>query len=64
MQKSRSRDFAIYKQLVDELLKETSDEKLVKHLMDKLGIPFTSVKVDRLAAVLAFNPRPMRNQNL
>lgn len=53
-----------YKRLVDELLKETSDEKLVKDLMHKLGLKYTAEKVDRLSAVLAFNPRPELNQDL
>lgn len=53
-----------YKRLVDELLKETSDEKLVKDLMHKLGLKYTAEKVDRLSTVLAFNPRPEINQDL
>ena len=58
MPQNKDRTLRTYKQLVDELLKETSDEKLVKDLMQKLGMEYSSEKVDRLTTVLAFNPRP------
>ncbi len=58
MPQNKDRTLRIYKQLVDELLKETSDEKLVKDLMQKLSMEYSSEKVDRLTTVLAFNPRP------
>jgi hypothetical protein len=64
MSKQNHQVLSNYKRLVDELLKETSDEKLVKDLMHKLGMKYIAEKVDRLAAVLAFNPRPEINQDL
>lgn len=64
MAKEQTKILTTYKRLVDELLKETSDEKLVKDLMHKLGMPYTTVKIDRLTTVLAYNPRPMTNQDL
>jgi hypothetical protein len=56
--KQKNENLATYKRLVDELLKETSDEKLVKDLMPKLGLKYTTEKIDRLTLVLAYNPRP------
>ncbi len=64
MSKQKNQTLSNYKRLVDELLKETSDEKLVKDLMQKLGMQYTAEKVDRLTEVLAFNPRPELNQDL
>jgi hypothetical protein len=64
MSKNKNQILSNYKRLVDELLKETSDEKLVKDLMHKLGMQYTAEKVDRLTEVLAFNPRPEINQDL
>lgn len=51
-----------YKRLVDELLKATSDEKLVKSLMKKIGIKYTTDKVDRLSAVLEFHPHVLEKK--
>ncbi|MCC6137406.1 MAG: hypothetical protein IT287_02150 [Bdellovibrionaceae bacterium] len=48
---------SMYKKLVDQLLGETCDEKLIKELMHKLGIEYKESQVDRLSAVLAFDPR-------
>lgn len=48
---------ALYKKLVDQLLSEAGDEKLIKELMQSLGIEYKDNKVDRLSAVLAFDPR-------
>jgi hypothetical protein len=64
MTKQTNQSLSNYKRLVDELLKETSDEKLVKDLMHKLGMQFTTEKVHRLTEVLTFNPRPEINQDL
>ena len=64
MKKAKSQILPSYKRLVDELLKETSDEKLVKHLMLALGMEYTTEKIDRLTTVLAYNPRPELNQDL
>lgn len=47
----------VYKKLVDQLLGESSDEKIIKQLMQQLGIEYKESKVDRLSAVLAFDPR-------
>lgn len=64
MKKEKNQILNSYKRLVDELLKETSDEKLVKNLMQTLGMEYTTEKIDRLTAVLAYNPRPELNQDL
>lgn len=64
MKKEKTQILSNYKRLVDELLKETSDEKLVKNLMQSLGMEYTTEKIDRLTAVLAYNPRPELNQDL
>ncbi len=64
MAKEKNQILTTYKRLVDELLKETSDEKLVMDLMHKLGMQYTAEKIDRLTTVLAFNPRPLANQDL
>lgn len=64
MKKETNQILSSYKRLVDELLKETSDEKLVKNLMQTLGMEYTTEKIDRLTAVLAYNPRPELNQDL
>lgn len=64
VKKEKNQILTSYKRLVDELLKETSDEKLVKNLMQMLGMEYTTEKIDRLTAVLAYNPRPELNQDL
>lgn len=46
-----------YKNLVDELLKDTPNEGVVKKLMATLGIPYSKNSVDRLSAVLSYNPK-------
>lgn len=48
---------SIYKKLVDHLLADDQNEKLIKDLMGKLGLEYKESKVDRLSAVLAFDPR-------
>jgi len=48
---------SVYKTLVDHLLADHQDEKLIKKLMAQLGIEYKEGKVDRLSAVLAFDPR-------
>lgn len=47
----------IYKQLVDHLLSNSKNEKKIKELMEALGIEYKESQVDRLSAVLAFDPR-------
>lgn len=47
---------SVYKKLVDHLLADQPDEKLIKDLMGQLGIKCNESKVDRLSAVLAFDP--------
>lgn len=49
--------FSIYTQLVDTLLNHPKDEKTLKQLMKQLGIEYKESPIDRLSAVLAFDPR-------
>lgn len=48
---------SVYKKLVDHLLADDTNEKVIKELMGQLGIEYKEGKVDRLSAVLAFDPR-------
>lgn len=61
--------FLLYRKLVDLLLGNSKDEKIIKELMQGLGIEYkdtanqirketkASQSIDRLSAVLAFDPR-------
>ncbi len=56
--KNHQRDvLSLYKLLVDHLLSDSKNEKEIKELMLALGIEYKESQVDRLSAVLAFDPR-------
>ncbi|MBY0314338.1 MAG: hypothetical protein K2Q26_02380 [Bdellovibrionales bacterium] len=56
MDLERNTKISLYERLVEELLKKAPDEKLVKTLMNDLGIDYTDHSIDRLSAVLAYSP--------
>jgi hypothetical protein len=56
MRNTISTTLTLYKQLVDCVLAEKQDEKTIKELMFRLGIEYKENTVDRLSAVLAFDP--------
>lgn len=47
----------IYRELVDELLRDDADEKKVKRLMLQLGLEYSPQKIDRLSSLLSYNPQ-------
>jgi len=53
----------LYKSLVDVLLNDPQNEKVIKELMQQLGIEYKGNQVDRLSAVLAFNPKDITRRN-
>jgi hypothetical protein len=57
MKSTKTDIFSLYKQLVDHLLSDSKNEKVIKELMVALGIEYKETQVDRLSAVLAFDPR-------
>lgn len=57
MKLTNQKMLVLYKSLVDVLLNEPENEKSIKELMQQLGIEYKDNQVDRLSAVLAFNPR-------
>lgn len=40
--------------LIDELMKEKPNQRIVKALMLKIGIPYSSDQINQMSAVLAF----------
>ena len=53
-----SSDMETYRELVDELMQKTCDEKKIKKLMERLGLKYVTERVDRLSSVLAYTPSP------
>lgn len=51
-----SRSVEIYRELVKELTSEKNDESKIKKLMLKLGLKYSTERIDQLSQVLAFNP--------
>ncbi len=47
----------IYRELVYELTRDTSNEKKVKKLMEQLGLKYSEERIDRLSQVLAYTPQ-------
>jgi hypothetical protein len=51
-----SQNVEIYRELVYQLTCDTTDEKKVKTLMQKLGLKYSTERIDRLSEVLAYTP--------